>query len=128
MLASITPLGERGRGASWRRTVTAYVMASIVGGAAVGALLGALGQLLHVQDTRWTLVGAGVLALVAAALDLAGRLQNVRHQVDAQWMTRSRDWVSGVRFGILLGACAMTIVTSASVYVSWIIALMRACP
>src|SRR3954454_22496177 len=128
MLASITPLGERGRGASWRRTVTAYVMASIVGGAAVGALLGALGQLLHVQHTRWTLVGAGVLALAAAALDLAGRLPTVRRQVDETWMTRYRDWVYGAGFGLQLGAGAMTIVTSASLYLTWIVELLTADP
>ena len=52
MLASITPLGERGRGASWRRTVTAYVVASIVGGAAMGALLGHItgGHLIAEED------------------------------------------------------------------------------
>jgi hypothetical protein len=128
MLTSITPLGERGRGASWRRTVTAYVMASIVGGAAVGALLGALGRLLHVQDTRWTLVGAGVLALFAATLDLAGRLPTVRRQVDETWMTRYRDWVYGAGFGLQLGAGAMTIVTSASLYLTWIVELMTGDP
>src|SRR3954469_9099300 len=124
MLASITPLGERGRGASWRRTVTAYVMASIVGGAAVGALLGTVGRLLHLQDNRWALAAAGVLALVSAALDLAGRLPTVRRQVDETWMTRYRDWVYGAGFGLQLGAGAMTIVTSASLYLTWIVELM----
>src|SRR3954466_506555 len=124
MLASITPLGERGRGASWRRTVTAYVVASTVGGAAIGAVLGALGMVLHVQDTQWTLVAAGLLALVAAALDLAGRLPTVRRQVDETWMTRYRDWVYGAGFGLQLGVGAMTIVTSASLYLTWIVELM----
>src|SRR4051812_46823312 len=128
MLASITPLGERGRGAAWRRTVTAYVMASIVGGAAVGALLGAVGHLLHLQDNRWTLVAAGLLALIAAALDLAGRLPTVRRQVDETWMTRYRDWVYGAGFGLQLGVGAMTIVTSASLYLTWLVELLTGDP
>src|SRR4029079_903491 len=112
MLASITPLGERGRGASWRRTVTAYVVASIVGGAAVGAALGAVGRLLHVQDSRGTLALAGVVALVAATVAIAGRLPTLRRQVDETWMNRYRDWVYGAGFGFQLGVGAMTIVTS----------------
>jgi sulfite exporter TauE/SafE len=126
MLTSITPLGERGRGASWRRTVTAYVVASIIGGAAVGAALGAVGKLVHVQDTRWTLAVAGVLALVAAALDVAGRLPTLRRQVDETWMNRYRDWVYGAGFGLQLGVGAMTIVTSASVYLTWLVELLTA--
>src|SRR4051795_3592703 len=128
MLTSITPLGERGRGASWRRTVTAYVVASIIGGAAMGAALGAVGRLLHVQDTRWTLVVAGVLALVAAALDVAARLPTLRRQVDETWMNRYRDWVYGAGFGLQLGVGAMTIVTSASVYLTWLVELLTADP
>src|SRR3954451_18498652 len=128
MLASITPLGERGRGASWRRTVTAYVVASTVGGAAIGAVLGALGMVLHVQDTLWILVAAGLLALVAAALDLAGRLPTVRRQVDETWMTRYRDWVYGAGFGLQLGVGAVTIVTSASLYLTWVVELLLGRP
>src|SRR3954462_2565971 len=128
MLASITPLGERGRGASWRRTVTAYGVASTVGGAAIGAVLGALGMVLHVQDTLWTLVAAGLLARVAAALDLAGRLPTVRRQVDETWMTRYRDWVYGAGFGLQLGVGAVTIVTSASLYLTWVVELLTADP
>src|SRR3954447_15480200 len=128
MLTSITPLGERGRGTSWRRTVTAYVVASIIGGAAVGAALGAVGALVHVQDTRWTLAAAGVLALVAAALDVAGRLPTLRRQVDETWMNRYRDWVYGAGFGLQLGVGAMTIVTSASVYLTWLVELLTADP
>lgn len=124
MLASITPLGERGRGASWRRTVTAYVVASIVGGAAVGGLLGAVGSLLSVVHSRWPVVVGGTVALVAAALDLAGRLPTLRRQVDETWLNRYRDWVYGAGFGLQLGVGAMTIVTSASLYLAWVVELL----
>jgi hypothetical protein len=128
MLASITPLGERARGASWRRTVAAYVMASIVGGVAMGAALGALGGLLHVRDTRWTLAVAGALAMAAAALDLTGRLPTLRRQVDETWMNRYRDWVYGAGFGLQLGLGATTIVTSASLYLTWVVELLTGDP
>jgi len=44
MLGSITPLGERGRGSRWGVTVSAYLMGSAVGGAALGAMLGWIGS------------------------------------------------------------------------------------
>ena len=124
MLASITPLGERGRGASWRRTVTAYVVASIIGGAAIGALLGAIGSLLSVSGATWTVLVGSAVALVAAALDLAGQLPTLRRQVDETWMNRYRDWAYGAGFGLQLGLGATTIVTSASLYLTWIVELL----
>ena len=124
MLASITPLGERGRGASWRRTVTAYVVASALGGAAVGALLGAAGAVLSITHAVWPVVLGGALALVATALDIADRLPTLRRQVDETWMNRYRDWVYGAGFGLQLGIGAMTIVTSASLYLTWIVELL----
>ncbi len=44
MLASITPLGERGRGQRWWLTVTAHVVGSVLGGAAIGAAMGLIGM------------------------------------------------------------------------------------
>src|SRR3954451_6401742 len=128
MLASITPLGERGRGASWRRTVTAYVVASILGGAVMGALLGSIGALLHVSQAHWLLVVAGVVALAAAALDVTGRLPTLHRQVDETWLVRYRDWVYGAGFGFQLGVGAFTIVTSASLYLNWLVELLLGRP
>src|SRR4051812_9030619 len=128
MLASITPLGERGRGSSWRSTVTAYVVASVAGGAVMGALLGAVGEIAHAGHADWLLAVGGVAALVAAALDLSGRLPTLRRQVDETWMTRYRDWVYGAGFGLQLGLGAVTIVTSASLYLVWLVELLLAAP
>src|SRR3954469_6167270 len=128
MLTSITPLGERGRGGSWRRTVTAYVLASVVGGALVGALLGAIGALLRLGNGLWPLVVGGTLALLAAGLDTAGRLPPIPRQVDETWLTRYRDWVYGAGFGVQLGAGAVTIVSSASLYLTWVVELLTADP
>src|SRR5436853_53267 len=45
MLSSITPLGEQGRRRRWGRTVTAFVIASTLGGALSGVVAGAIGGL-----------------------------------------------------------------------------------
>ena len=124
MLASITPLGERGRGASWRRTVTAYVVASTIGGAVMGGLLGLLGDLVSIRDSTWPVAIGGAAALLAAALDLAGWLPTLRRQVDETWMNSYRDWVYGAGFGLQLGLGATTIVTSASLYLVWVVELL----
>jgi len=128
MLASITPLGERGRGASWRRTVTFYVMASVVGGAAVGAVLGALGDVVVTRRPAWLLVITGVAALAAAMLDVDGRLPTIHRQVDETWLTRYRDWVYGAGFGFQLGLGALTVASSASLYLTWAMELVLASP
>ena len=128
MLASITPLGQRGRGASWTRTVTAYLVASALGGALLGTALGALGSVLPgIGSTAAILVVAG-LAVVAAASDLRGRPPSVHRQVDEVWLTRYRDWVCGVGFGFQLGLGAVTIATSASLYLVWLLELLVASP
>ena len=126
MLASITPLGERGRGASWHRTVTAYVVASTFGGAAVGALLGSVGAFVRLDGSRWSLLVGGVVALLAVALDVTGRLPTLRRQVDETWLTRYRDWVYGAGFGFQLGVGATTIVSSAALYLTWVVELLTA--
>jgi sulfite exporter TauE/SafE len=127
MLASITPLGQRGRGASWRRTVTAYVVASIAAGALLGALFGAVGDLAWSGTApAWALLAAAVLALVAAGFDATGRTTGPHRQVDETWLTRYRDWVVGLGYGFQLGLGGVTIVTSATVYVTWLLEVLTA--
>lgn len=111
MLTSINPLGERGRGHQWGRTAALYVIASAVGGATVGLVLGALGELVRVP--LW--VGA-VVCVLALVLDLVGRVPTGRRQVDEDWLTRYRRWVYAGGFGWQLGTGVVTIVTSASTY------------
>ena len=84
MLASITPLGERGRGRHWGATVAAYLAGSVVGGGALGGLLGLAGaaaagvrtqrQLLELHRglARWRAPARwGAVAMQAAMLVLA---------------------------------------------------------
>jgi sulfite exporter TauE/SafE len=117
MLASISPLVERASGRRWWRTSSSYLIASVVGGAALGAALGTIGRL-HRLGGSLLAVTAGV-ALIAAVVDLVGRVPSQRRQVDETWLTAYRDWVIGTGFGAQLGFGAVTIVTSASTYLTW---------
>ena len=119
MLTSITPLGERGKGNRWGVTAAAYVLGSVVGGATLGLLGGALGtalaRVMTAQVALWVLAAACVGAAVA---DLSGRrLPSWHRQVDEQWLQAFRGWVYGAGFGVQLGFGLVTIITSASTHV-----------
>jgi hypothetical protein len=129
MLASITPLGEQGRRRRWGRTVTAFVIASTLGGAVTGLAAGALGSLL-LGDVSWDGRIGFVAALLALGLvlDLAGKVPGPRRQVDESWLDRYRGWVYGAGFGFQLGAGVVTIVTNSAVYVTIGAAMATASP
>jgi hypothetical protein len=126
MLTSITPLGERGRGFRWGVTLSFLLLGSTIGGAAVGVLLGLLGE-----ATIGSAAGAGaawrlylLAALLGAAfvieLGVAGlAIPTIRRQVDERWLNAYRGWVYGFGFGIQLGAGVVTIVSTAAVYVTF---------
>jgi hypothetical protein len=121
MLASISPLGERARSSRWGVTVTAYVLGSVLGGAAVGLLAAALGSLLPPSWRGSPIAGVLVASLLLGGLLLdsrtAGlRLPTWRRQVDEAWLGRYRGWVYGGGFGVQLGLGVVTIVSSATVY------------
>jgi hypothetical protein len=129
MLGSITPLGERGRGRRWGPTVTAYLVASTVGGASLGGLLGALGQGAPAigRPGRAGLVVLGIMILIGVALDaglLGPRLPSLHRQVNEDWLRRYRGWVYAMGFGIQLGVGVVTIVSISSVYLAFIAALL----
>src|SRR4051812_4438350 len=118
MLASITPLGERGRGRRWGPTVAAYLIGSAAGGAAVGALAGLLGSAL-LANVGWTARAAVVAAALAIGLllELAGVLPGPRRQVDESWLDTYRGWVYGAGVGFQIGAGITTVVGPSAVYV-----------
>src|SRR3954454_21209563 len=129
MLASITPLGEQGRRRRWGRTVTAFVIASTLGGAVTGLAAGALGSLL-LGDVSWDGRVGFVAALLALGLWLAlvGKVPGPRRQVDESWLDRYRGWVYGAGFGFQLGAGVVTIVTNSAVWVALGAAMATASP
>ncbi len=128
MLSSISPLGERARNSRWWLTTTAYLLGSLAGGLAVGALAALLGGLLPdaVRSSRWTLVVVAGLLVVGLVLDLRNQrsVPSWRRQVDEQWLTRYRGWVYGAGFGAQLGFGLVTIITSTTTYAAVLLAAL----
>jgi hypothetical protein len=131
VLASITPLGERGRANSYVTTAASYFFGSTVGGVALGVLAGWVGVALRAvlpspsQGTVCVIVGS--LSILAAALDLPrfkSLLPSIRRQVNEYWLDELRGPVYGFGFGIQLGFGVVTIVTTASVYLTILLAVV----
>jgi sulfite exporter TauE/SafE len=126
MLASITPLGERGRHSRWGITVTAFLLAATVASAALGAVAGALGAVIVPGSVGLgaRLGALAAVALLAVALDARGeRVPGPRRQVNEDWLRAFRGWVYGVGYGAQLGFGLTTVVSSAALYVAVIAAL-----
>lgn len=135
MLSSIHPLGERVRGNRFVVTASAFTLASSVAGAALGLLLGALGALLaDLAGTAWwsmapwALVAGGLVALTSDLGVLGFRIRGTRRQVDEDWMQDYRGWVYGAGYGAQLGAGFVTILTTAAVPLTFLLALVVASP
>lgn len=130
MLASITPLGERGRGSTWSFTIAAFALGATAGGLVLGGLAGAAGTLLPP-----TLGGHGRLAVLAAALGVAAALDarastapGPRRQVNERWLDQYRGWVYGLGFGTQLGLGLTTVITSAATYAALVAAALSGAP
>jgi hypothetical protein len=130
MLASITPLGERGRQSHWTITVAAFLLGALAAGALAGAALGALGALVvggisvHVR-----LAALAVALAVAILLDArSGAVPGPSRQVNKAWLDEYRGWLYGLGFGVQLGAGVTTIVSSAATYVALFAALLSGGP
>jgi hypothetical protein len=132
MLASINPLVERARGSRYWISVTAYLVGSVVGGVAMGAFAGSIGAVL---GSATPIDGATSLWLVAA---LAGGVfvaelfrlpvPSIHRQVDEAWLDEYRGWVYGFGFGVQLGLGVATIVTTASLYLVFMVAILAGSP
>jgi hypothetical protein len=131
MLASITPLGERGRNATWAITVTAFTVGATVAGAALGGLLGAFGALVLPSGvgTQARLVALAAAVALAIALDAIPRpVPGPRRQVNERWLDEYRGWVYGVGYGAQLGLGVTTVVSSAGTYVAMAAAFLAERP
>jgi hypothetical protein len=131
MLASITPLGERGRNATWAITVTAFVIGATAAGAALGAALGALGGLLVPAGagTADRIVALAAALAIAITLDAFPRAVPGPHrQVNERWLDEYRGWVYGLGYGAQLGLGVTTVVSSAGTYVALVAAFLAPAP
>jgi hypothetical protein len=130
MLASITPLGERGRHGHWPITVSAFLLGAVTAAALLGALLGLAGSVMVAglsDHARLAILGAALLA--AAAVDAGlSRVPGPRRQVDERWLDQYRGWVYGLGYGAQMGAAVATVVTSAATYAALLAAFLTADP
>jgi sulfite exporter TauE/SafE len=130
MLASITPLGERSRRHRWWVTYAWYLAGSVAGGVTIGVLAGGAGasltRVVGRSDTA-TAVAVLLVGLVAVAFERPGsgaRLPTVVRQVDEDWIGRYRAWQYAGGFGYQLGLGVVTLVTTAAVYLTWVLAVV----
>jgi hypothetical protein len=129
MLASITPLGERGRRSRWAVTVSAFLVGATAAGALAGALLGGAGAIvLPAALSAHTRLAVVALALaIAIGLDLRSRaVPGPRRQVNERWLQEYRGWVYGAGYGAQLGLGVTTVVASAATYVAIVAAILTA--
>ena len=134
MLASITPLGERGRGRRWGITAGFFTVGSMIGGAARGFVLGGLASLIphaiRPTPTSTTLIVAAALGLAAVAelrkWPVAGL--GPQRQVNEDWLDTYRGWVVGAGFGFQLGTGVMVYITTAASYVVFLLEALTFSP
>jgi hypothetical protein len=127
MLTSITPLGERGRHSHWAVTVTAFGLGAVAAAAALGALMGLIGQVVLPHATSIHVRLAVLAAALAGAVLLDATREpapGTRRQVNERWLDRYRGWVYGLGFGAQLGLGVTTVVSSAATYVTLIAAFL----
>jgi hypothetical protein len=127
MLASITPLGERGRQSTWGVTVSAFALGAAAAGGAVGAGLGQIGALAIPSRFGGEARLAVLLAVLLAALALdalASAVPGPARQVNPRWLDEYRGWVYGLGYGAQLGAAVSTVVSSAATYAALVAALL----
>ena len=128
MLASITPLGERGRHGHWSVTAVAFALGAALAGAALGAIAGGIGSVvLGSVSTAARLGTLALAALLAIGVDArVARVPGPRRQVDERWLVRFRGWVYGLGYGSQLGVGVATVVSSAATYVAVLAAVLVA--
>jgi hypothetical protein len=121
MLASITPLSERGRGHRYRTTAAWFVVGGTAGGATLGVAVALLAGGFHSlsltpREVSTIALGAGMLAVVSD-LGLGGFRLPVHHrQVNERWLDQFRPWVYGAGFGWQIGTGLATYIVTAAVY------------
>jgi hypothetical protein len=133
MLASITPLSERGRGHRYRATVIWFVSGSVVGGltlgaAAAGLTVGFDALALTAREAVGVALAAGAVAL-GSDLGLGWFHLPVHHrQVNERWLDQFRPWVYGAGFGWQIGAGLVTYIMTAAVYLVVVLAALTGTP
>lgn len=133
MLATITPLAERGRGHRYRTTATWFVVGSVLGGASLGIVMalfasavGALGA--SPSELASVAVLAGVVTVAADARIGGFRLPVHHRQVNERWLDQFRPWVYGAGFGWQIGTGLATYIKTSAVYLTIVLAALTGSP
>ena len=133
MLASITPLAERGRGHRFRSTALWFVGGAVLGGACLGLLSAVLAAVVgaFTLPERALAALACVASALAAASDarLGGFRVPVHHrQVNERWLDGLRPWAYGAGFGWQIGNGLSTYIKTATVYLVIVLAALTGAP
>lgn len=133
MLATITPLAERGRGHRYRTTAAWFVGGSVLGGASLGivsAFLATAIGALRASSTQLAFVAvvAGAVTLAADAGIGGFRLPVHHRQVNERWLDQFRPWVYGAGFGWQIGSGLATYIKTCAVYLMIVLAVLTGSP
>jgi len=133
MLSTITPLGERAKGHSYRSTAGWFILGGAAGGATLGVAMAGLAagvRSLHLSPTviGFCAVGAAVAVAVSDTGIADVRLPVHHRQVNERWLDQYRPWVYGAGFGWQIGAGLVTYITTAAVYLTIVLAAFTALP
>jgi hypothetical protein len=133
MLATVTPLAERGRGHRYRSTAAWFIAGATAGGATLGLFMAALALGLRAADLSAAALAAAAcaVAVLAAASDarLGGfHLPFHSRQVNERWLDQFRPWVYGAGFGWQIGAGLATYIKTAALYLMIALAALTADP
>jgi hypothetical protein len=133
MLATITPLAERGRGHRYRSAAAWFVAGGLAGGLTLGVVDGGLAAL--VRATAAAPIVLAVVALTASVVTLLaelglGRLRLPAHhrQVNERWLDRFRTWVYAGGFGWQVGTGLATYIMTPALYLMIVLAALTATP
>jgi hypothetical protein len=133
MLATITPLAERGRGHRYSTTARWFVGGSVVGGACLGVLMAglaaAVGPLRPSSELLAVVAAvAGLLTMTADASIGGFRLPVHHRQVNERWLDQFRSWVYGAGFGWQIGSGLTTYIKTCAVYLMIVLAALTGSP
>jgi hypothetical protein len=133
MLATITPLAEKGRGHRYRTTAIWFVVGSVLGGASLGAVMALFAVAVHALGASMTelasvAVVAGIITFAADAR-IGGFHVPVHHrQVNERWLDQFRPWVYGAGFGWQIGTGLATYIKTCAVYLMIVLVVLTGNP
>jgi hypothetical protein len=133
MLATITPLAERGRGHQYGGSAAWFVAGGLLGGATLGGLAAALAAGLRALAPSSASLAAVALAgaalTVVAELGLGGFRLPVHHrQVNERWLDQFRPWVYAGGFGWQVGTGLATYIMTPALYLLILLSALTGAP